>query len=100
MSCPGVRVGAWSLVGSHLGSARREGCTGSIAGGCRSACSCSGPKHVFAALKARFDRGGPHPQPKLFLRRGLATGEAAERLLRAHAALRDGHAVYLNGDIP
>ncbi len=58
------------------------------------------PGHVSRSLKLRFDGGGPHPQPKLFLRRGLATGDAAERLLRAHAALRDGYAVYLNGDIP
>ncbi len=58
------------------------------------------PGHVSRALKLRFDGPGPHPQPRLFLRRGLATGDAAERLLRAHAALRDGYAVYLNGDIP
>jgi lauroyl/myristoyl acyltransferase len=58
------------------------------------------PGHVSRSLKTRFDDDGPHPQPRLFLRRGLATGDAAERLLRAHSALRDGYAVYLNGDIP
>lgn len=59
------------------------------------------PRHVSPTLQRRFDHAdGPHPQPALFLRRGLPPGAAAERLLRARAALRDGMAVYLAGDIP
>jgi len=58
------------------------------------------PNHVSRTLQRRFDRPGAHPQAKLFLRRGLTTGEAADRILRARAALRDGLAVYFNGDIP
>jgi lauroyl/myristoyl acyltransferase len=51
-------------------------------------------------LRDQFDIEGPHAQKKFFLRRGLATGEAADRILRARSALRDGLAIYLNGDIP
>ncbi len=59
------------------------------------------PRHVSGYLRRQFDReDGPHPQPGLFLRRGLAPADAADRLLRARAALRDGLAVYLSGDIP
>ena len=59
------------------------------------------PRHVSPTLQAWFDRDeGPHPQSGLFLRRGLPPGAAAERLLRARAALRDGLAVYLAGDVP
>jgi lauroyl/myristoyl acyltransferase len=59
------------------------------------------PQHVSKFLRSRFDRrDGPYPQPDLFLRRGLAPDAAAERMLRALAALRDGMAVYLTGDIP
>jgi lauroyl/myristoyl acyltransferase len=59
------------------------------------------PRHVSGELQRRFDRDdGPHPQAGLFLRRGLSPAEAADRILRARAALRDGHAVYLCGDIP
>jgi lauroyl/myristoyl acyltransferase len=87
------------LVGSHLG-AHVAGLHWLYRRGVPLRLLVQRPGHVSRDLKLRFDRGGPHPQPKLFLRRGLATGEAAERLLRAHAALRDGYAVYLNGDIP
>lgn len=60
------------------------------------------PNHVSKSLRDRLDRGsaGPHPQASFFLKRGLSTPEAADRILRARAALRDGLAVYLNGDIP
>jgi len=59
------------------------------------------PQHVSPTLQRHFDRAdGPHPQSGLFLRRGLPPGTAAERLIRARAALRDGLAVYLAGDIP
>ncbi len=58
------------------------------------------PKHLSKTLERFFQSATPHPQAKLFLRRGLTTGEAADRILRAHAALRAGMAVYFNGDIP
>ncbi|MBV8269802.1 MAG: hypothetical protein JO252_26055 [Planctomycetaceae bacterium] len=58
------------------------------------------PRHVSRELNRRFDAVEPHPQSGFFLRRDLPPGRAAERLLRARAALRDGLAVYLCGDIP
>ncbi|WP_422928304.1 hypothetical protein [Singulisphaera sp. PoT] len=58
------------------------------------------PRHVSHALDRQFDRDEPHLQSSFFLRRDLTAGEATERLLRARAALRDGLAVYLAGDIP
>lgn len=58
------------------------------------------PKHISAELNRHFDREGPHAQTGFFLRRDLPSGQCVERLLRARAALRDGLAVYLNGDIP
>ncbi len=58
------------------------------------------PRHVSDELNRRFDAGGPHPQAELFLRRDLSPAVAVERILRARAALRDGLAIYMNGDIP
>jgi hypothetical protein len=58
------------------------------------------PRHVSHDLNRRFDAAGPHPQAELFLRRDLSPAMAVERILRARAALRDGLAIYLNGDIP
>jgi hypothetical protein len=58
------------------------------------------PRHVSGELNRRFDAGGPHPQAEFFLRRDLSPAVAVERLLRARAALRDGLAIYMNGDIP
>jgi lauroyl/myristoyl acyltransferase len=59
------------------------------------------PRHVSPSLHHGFDRaGGRHPQSAYFLRRDLPPAEAAQRLVRAHAALRDGMAVYLSGDVP
>jgi lauroyl/myristoyl acyltransferase len=87
------------LVGSHLG-AHVAGLHWLYRRGVPLRLLVQRPGHVSRSLKVRFDEGGPHPQPRFFLRRGLATGDAAERLLRALGALRDGHAVYLNGDIP
>jgi hypothetical protein len=59
------------------------------------------PGHVSGALNRRFDRDDvPYPQSGFFLRRGLSPVLAVERILRARAALRDGLAVYLTGDIP
>jgi predicted LPLAT superfamily acyltransferase len=58
------------------------------------------PRHVSGELHRRFDLDGPHPQAGFFLRRDLPPGAAAGRMLRARAALRDGLAIYLTGDIP
>lgn len=58
------------------------------------------PRHVSRTLDRRFDRADPHPQSEFFLRRDLSPARAAERILRARAALRDGLCVYLSGDIP
>ena len=58
------------------------------------------PRHVSRELNRRFDVGGRHPQSEFFLRRDLTPAGAVERLLRARAALRDGLAIYMNGDIP
>ncbi len=59
------------------------------------------PGHLSRFLSNEFDRDDvPHPQSGFFLRRRMAPGEGAERLLPARSALRDGLAVYLSGDIP
>jgi hypothetical protein len=58
------------------------------------------PRHVSRTLSRLFDGDGPHPQSAFFLLRDLSPGPCAERLLRARAALRDGLAIYLTGDIP
>ena len=58
------------------------------------------PSHVSGYLQAVFDRDSPHPQSGFFLRRRMPAGEGAACLVRARAALRDGLAVYLSGDIP
>lgn len=58
------------------------------------------PRHVSRGLERWFDRDEPHPQSEFFLRRNLGPAQAAERMLRARAALRDGYCVYLSGDIP
>jgi lauroyl/myristoyl acyltransferase len=58
------------------------------------------PRHISRELDSRFDADGPHPQAAMFLRRDLSPAVAIERIFRARAALRDGLAVYLNGDIP
>jgi phosphatidylinositol dimannoside acyltransferase len=58
------------------------------------------PRHISSELNRRFDAAGPHPQTGMFLRRDLSRAVAVERVFRARAALRDGLAIYLNGDIP
>lgn len=57
------------------------------------------PRHVSRYLQNRFEGEGPRSQARFFVHRGLTTGEAAERILLARAALREGQVVYLNGDI-
>jgi lauroyl/myristoyl acyltransferase len=59
------------------------------------------PCHVSQSLQRWFDRPDPaHPQSAFFLRRDLPPLEASRRILHARAALRDGYAVYLSGDVP
>lgn len=59
------------------------------------------PQHVSRYLHARFDvANGRHPQSGFFLRRHLTPEEASKRVFRTRAALRDGLAVYLKGDVP
>lgn len=61
------------------------------------------PRHVSRALHAWLDRESDDdklPQSAFFLRRKLPAAEAAQRMLRALSALRQGLAVYLSGDIP
>jgi lauroyl/myristoyl acyltransferase len=58
------------------------------------------PRHVSRSLNAWFDRASSHAQSSFFLQRILPPSAAVERLLRARAALREGMAIYLTGDIP
>jgi lauroyl/myristoyl acyltransferase len=87
------------LVGSHLG-AHIAGVHWLYRRGLPLRLLVQRPRHVSGELNRRFDAGGPHPQAALFLRRDLSMAVAVERVLRARAALRDGLAIYLNGDIP
>ncbi len=87
------------LVGSHLG-AHIAGVHWLYRRGVPLRLLVQRPRHVSHELNRRFDMGGPHPQSELFLRRDLTPCGAVERLLRARAALRDGMAIYMNGDIP
>jgi phosphatidylinositol dimannoside acyltransferase len=87
------------LVGSHLG-AHIAGVHWLYRRGVPLRLLVQRPRHVSRELNRRFDAEGPHPQAELFLRRDLSPTVAVERVLRARAALRDGLAVYLNGDIP
>jgi lauroyl/myristoyl acyltransferase len=87
------------LVGSHLG-AHIAGVHWLYRRGVPLRLLVQRPRHVSGELNRRFDAGGPHPQAELFLRRDLSPAVAVERILRARAALRDGLAIYMNGDIP
>ncbi|MGP0068574.1 MAG: lysophospholipid acyltransferase family protein [Isosphaeraceae bacterium] len=87
------------LVGSHLG-AHIAGVHWLYRRGVPLRLLVQRPRHVSRELDRRFDQGGPHPQAELFLRRDLSPTVAVERVLRARSALRDGMAIYLNGDIP
>jgi phosphatidylinositol dimannoside acyltransferase len=59
------------------------------------------PRHLSGTLQARFELSdGSHPQSAFFLRRGMPLSVAIERVFQARAALRDGLAVYMSGDIP
>jgi lauroyl/myristoyl acyltransferase len=87
------------LVGSHLG-AHIAGVHWLFRRGVPVRLLVQRPRHVSRELNRRFDSGGPHPQAEMFLRRDLSPAIAVERVFRARAALRDGMAIYLNGDIP
>jgi len=87
------------LVGSHLG-AHIAGVHWLFRRGVPLRLLVQRPRHVSRELNRRFDAGGVHPQHEMFLRRDLSPAVAVERVLQARAALRDGLAIYLNGDIP
>jgi phosphatidylinositol dimannoside acyltransferase len=87
------------LVGSHLG-AHIAGVHWLFRRGVPLRLLVQRPRHISGELNRRFDVDGPHPQAAMFLRRDLSPAVAIERIFRARAALRDGLAVYLNGDIP
>jgi lauroyl/myristoyl acyltransferase len=87
------------LVGSHLG-AHIAGVHWLYRRGLPLRLLVQRPRHVSRELNRRFDADGPHPQSELFLRRDLSPAVAVERVLRARAALRDGLAIYMNGDNP
>ena len=87
------------LVGSHLG-AHIAGVHWLFRRGVPLRLLVQRPRHVSRELNHRFDAGGTHPQAEMFLRRDLTPAGAIERIFRARAALRDGLAIYLNGDIP
>ena len=87
------------LVGSHLG-AHIAGVHWLFRRGVPLRLLVQRPRHVSRELNRRFDDRNPHPQGEMFLRRDLSPAVAIERVFRARAALRDGLAIYLNGDIP
>jgi lauroyl/myristoyl acyltransferase len=59
------------------------------------------PRHISHALSDRFDVAQEHvAQTDLFLQRDLPPSAAAERMIRARTAIREGLAIYLSGDIP
>jgi lauroyl/myristoyl acyltransferase len=87
------------LVGSHLG-AHIAGVHWLFRRGLPLRLLVQRPRHVSSELNQRFDAGGIHPQVEMFLRRDLSPAVAVERVFRARCALRDGLAIYLNGDIP
>jgi len=87
------------LVGSHLG-AHIAGMHWLFRRGLPVRAMVQRPKHVSRELSRRFDSdASPFPQAEFFLKRDLAPADAVERMMRARAALREGLAVYLNGDI-
>jgi lauroyl/myristoyl acyltransferase len=88
------------LVGSHMG-AYIAGLHWLFRSGLPVRALIQRPRHVSRTLAQRFDAArGLHSQADLFLRRDLPPTAAIARLIRARAALRDGLAIYLSGDIP
>jgi len=87
------------LVGSHFG-AHIAGMHWLFRYGPPARALVQRPKHVSAALSGLFDRAeGGYAQSEFFLRRDLSPSAAVERTLQARSALRDGLALYLNGDV-
>lgn len=87
------------LVGSHLG-AHVAGMHWLFRRGIPIRALVQRPKHVSRELGRRFDAAdSPYSQAEFFLKRDLAPAAAVERMMQARAALRDGLALYLNGDI-
>ncbi len=59
------------------------------------------PRHVSRELSRWLDNAqGLYAQSKMSLRRDMSPADAIEHLIRARAALREGLALYLCGDIP
>ena len=87
------------LVGSHFG-AHLPALHALYRKGARLRLLVQRPRHVSKYLQSKFDEVDDRPQSRFFVRRGLTTGESAERILLARAALREGRTIYLNGDIP
>ena len=87
------------LVGSHLG-AHVAGMHWLLRRGLPIRALVQRPKHVSRELDRRFDAAvSPYPQSEFFLKRDLSPAAAVERMMQARSALRDGLALYLNGDI-
>jgi lauroyl/myristoyl acyltransferase len=88
------------VVGSHMG-AHIAGLHWLFRAGLPVRAVVQRPRHISRELGRRFDAaGGAHRQADLFLHRDLSPQKAVERMVRARAALRDGMAMYLCGDIP
>jgi lauroyl/myristoyl acyltransferase len=88
------------VVGSHMG-AHIAGLHWLFRSGLPVRAVVQRPRHISRELGRRFDAAeGAHRQADLFLHRDLSPQAAIERMVRARAALRDGMAVYLCGDIP
>jgi lauroyl/myristoyl acyltransferase len=88
------------LVGSHLG-AHLSGLHWLFRSGLPVRALVQRPCHLSHSLARLFDQTrGNYPQSDFFLRRRLPPTEAVDLLIRARAALRDGHSLYFCGDVP
>ena len=59
------------------------------------------PQHASKFFLSQFEiPGQEHPQSSFFVNRQLSPEEASRRIFRTRAALRDGLAIYLMGDVP
>ena len=59
------------------------------------------PQHASKFFLSQFEiPGQEHPQTGFFVNRQLSPEEASRRIFRTRAALRDGLAIYLMGDVP
>jgi lauroyl/myristoyl acyltransferase len=88
------------LVGCHLGS-HLSGMHWLYRRGVPLRLLIQRPQHVSRYLHERFDESdGPLAQSGFFLRRDLTAEVASQRIFRTRAALREGMAVYIKGDVP